>query len=600
MTTKRALVAVIVLICAVAAAAAVPMSAGLMYAGTPPDLSVLDAVVGSARVALEGRWDDPAGAYRRAAREGMPSARGFAMTVSILCVVLGALGWAAVRRLDVTMARPRLARRWFELTGTRPRSWARPRDLRPLFVQGRVPGRLTLGTIGRRRRLLAAEPETHTAIVAPTGSGKSTRFIIPWILEADDGPLVVCSTKLDVVEATIAHRARLGDVFVWDPFGPRTSGWTPLAGCRTWSGALRRAKWIVGTNPDAGDHEAARFWNGVAAKLIAPLLHAAALDGNGMVDVLAWLDDAASCTDVVAVLDGHGAAFAARQLQSMVDLDERNKGTTFMSAGQLLEAYRFPEVQECDRPEITPERVLSGRSTLYVVASEDDQAMLAPLVVGMVAELLSYAQREARLDRELSRLFRVLLDETANIAPLRDLPKYLSGVRGARVRIVTVWQDLAQLRTRYREAAGTILSNSQVKVFLGPVTDDDTRRYVESVLGDERVETVTETEGDRRSVSTGQTWRPRAGAQTLQQLGAGRALLLHTDLPAAVIDTTPWYADRQLLSRIGAREPLTGRETPTSSIRPDRTPSADQEPRSRRHGASNGGTVSSFFADRKP
>lgn len=548
MNRRAAVAAAAAVVVVVAGALLVPVCAGLLYAGHLPALSVGAAVRGAVRVVIEGRWSDPASAFPARVRGELPAAGGWWLTIALLTVTATATSIAVGARLDVRIATPRLARHWFEITGRRPRAWARPRDLRALRVRRRTAGRPTLGTIGRTRRRLAALPETHIALVAPTGAGKSSRFIIPWVLEAH-GPVVVCSTKLDVVEATIAHRSRLGGVWVWDPFGPRSSGWSPLAGCETWDGALRRATWMAGALAD-NEHGAARFWNGEAAKLLAPLLHAAAITPDGrMGDVLEWLDrPQRACLDVPEILERAQAAAAADQLMAVNALDDRNRGTTYMSAAHLLQAYRYPQVQRSDRREITPERFLDGRiNTLYIVAAEDEQEMLAPLVVGQLAELMSYRQRAVRLraSRAAQTLW-LLLDETANIAPIEQLPKYLAGVRGANVRIVTVWQDHAQLRMRYRDGEGTILSNSQVKVYLGPITDELTRRFVEGALGEERVTTTTHVAGDRRSTSTGRVWRPRASAQLLQQLDGRRALVVHTNMPAAVIDTTPWFADAGL------------------------------------------------------
>jgi type IV secretory pathway TraG/TraD family ATPase VirD4 len=577
MTAAARFAASVVTLAVLALVIVIPYAAGLLYAGHLPSLTITQAIQGAAKIAIDGLWGDPAAGYPAPVRGGLPAVRGFAIATGMLLIVATSLAVAAVRALDVRIARPRLARAWFEITGRSPRSWARPRDLRALWVPRPTRGRLTLGTIGRRRRLLAAEHETHVAVIAPTGSGKSTRFVIPWVLEAE-GPAVVCSTKLDVVEATIEHRARLGEVWVWDPFGRESAGWSPLAGCETWGGALRRAHWMSSALAD-NDHAAARFWNAEAAKLLAPLLLAAALQpGSGMRQVLTWLDRPEDCAmQVPELLEAAGAQPACGQLNAVLTLDDRNRGTTFMSAAHLLDAYRHPEVQATDRPDITPERLLNGAAnTLYIVSAEDEQQMLAPLIVTMLAETLSFAQRERRLNgHQLGRVLRVLLDETANIAPIAQLPKYLSGVRAARVRMVTVWQDLAQLRARYGNATGTVLSNSQVKLFLGPLTDDETRRYLEGVLGDERVETHTRTEGERASVSTGETWRARASAQALQQLDRGRAVLVHASLPAAVIDTTPWFASRRLQRPAPEQEPDLG---PTYGQRPnDRTSSVAKD-----------------------
>jgi len=124
----------------------------------------------------------------------------------------------------------------------------------------------------------------------------------------------------------------------------------------------------------------------------------------------------------------------------------------------------------------------------------------------------------------------VLLDEVANIAPLRDLPAHLSQAAASGVRIATVWQSLGQMQQRYRGGADSILANSTTKLFMGPVTDERTRRYVQGLLGQERVGTRSRTNrglglGDG-SVTRGETSADAASAAELQQLGRDYALLV--------------------------------------------------------------------------
>jgi type IV secretory pathway TraG/TraD family ATPase VirD4 len=139
----------------------------------------------------------------------------------------------------------------------------------------------------------------------------------------------------------------------------------------------------------------------------------------------------------------------------------------------------------------------------------------------------------------------VLLDEAANIAPLRDLPALLSQAAGYGVRIATVWQSLGQVHDRYGHAADSILANSITKLFMGPVTDERTWSYLGGLLGDEQTPSRSETAdgagGPARSVTTASTWRPKASSPGLQQLGGGRAVLLAGDLPPAVVRAEPWY-----------------------------------------------------------
>ena len=607
-----------------------PTAAMWLHSGHAELISPDAALRGWGRVLRDGLWSDPASGFPRVVRRHAPGAAGWWAALLWLTAVYAAALFAAGRAVDARVARPSLGRRWWHLSGARPRSWARPRDLEPLHVDRWDGRRLALGTIGWQRQKLAAADEDHVLLVAPTGAGKTSRFIVRWALR-QRGPIVSLSTKDDVYEATHRWRRRLGRVWVWDPFGRRRCArWSPLLGCEEWSGALRRARWLASVGESEGSSsEAAQFWREEGAKLLAPLLHAAALAGLGMGDVLRWLDErseeeplsilegaaaeaetamerlaaalhmhgrdlqrwldattpqaraavldatsgdpesasAAVATgnvagDVETALRGRYGSAAAAQLVAVIGLDPRNAGTTYMSAANLLHAYRHPAVLAADgTDDLSPDRFLDGENTLYIVAGSEDQEMLAPIVVALLSELITTAERRAREGTGPERLW-VLGDEMMNIAPIRQLPRYLATVRSAGIRLVTVVQDLAQLRSRFgADGANTILSNSRCKVFMGPVTDQETRRYIVDALGDEVVGARSRTIGDKDSTTLSDRTRPRATAQTLQQLGQDRTLVVSGSLPAAIVRTGPWWDEDELRERYA----VSSRGTPRQS-----------------------------------
>jgi hypothetical protein len=121
------------------------------------------------------------------------------------------------------------------------------------------------------------------------------------ILDAP-GALIATSTRTDLVELTGPCRRRRGPVHVFNPSGlaglASSITFNPLAGCDTPTTATARASDLlagVATSGTAGgDRE---FWNGQARRVLAALMHAAALGGASMRDVLAWVadpDDAAA------------------------------------------------------------------------------------------------------------------------------------------------------------------------------------------------------------------------------------------------------------------------------------------------------------------
>lgn len=224
-----------------------------------------------------------------------------------------------------------------------------------------------------------------------------------------------------------------------------------------------------------------------------------------------------------------------------------------MSAGSLLAAYRFPEVTATARAELTADALLDGRAnTLYLVASERHQRLLTPLVVSILSDVLHHVAERSNAGRPLDPTLRILVDEAANIAPLRDLPGHLSQAAGHGVRFATVWQSIAQMRGRYGEATDSILANSTAKLFMGPVSDEMTRRYLTSLLGDELVTTKARTYragSERTSVTLSATPRAKASPAALQQLGPDRALIVQGAHPPAVVGLRPFWDEWRMQGR---------------------------------------------------
>jgi type IV secretory pathway TraG/TraD family ATPase VirD4 len=120
-----------------------------------------------------------------------------------------------------------------------------------------------------------------------------------------------------------------------------------------------------------------------------------------------------------------------------------------------------------------------------------------------------------------------------NCAPLQDLPGHLSQLAAHGVRIAAVWQSLVQARDRYGEALDTIMAASTCKLFMGPVTDETTRRYIDGLLGQLAVEV-----DDHSALGS------KASAQELQQLDRSRALVIAGELPPAIVRLDPYWRVR--------------------------------------------------------
>lgn len=523
--------------------------AGLLASGRWPAVSAAD--VARVLAGLPDHLSDPRRAWPAGARTGLPGPAGFYAAAALLAttaatVVIAARRWLPAMRDAVSTSHPD------QVAG-----WARPRQLAPLRVRGATPGRVTLGRSGRH--LLAAEARQSVLVVAPTQSLKTTGLAIPAVLEWQ-GPVLATSIKTDLLRDTLARRQALGDVLLYDPTrstGIPGCGWTPLTGCTTWQGAQRTAAWLCaaarGSQASLAD---ADFWYAAAAKLLAPILLAAASCDAAMADVVRWIDTQ-EIEEVRDALSAAGAQDALIAATATWQRDERQRSSIYTTAETVLAAYADPGVlASAETAELTADRLLDGgANTAYLCAPSHEQQRLRPLFATLVQSVIAAVyERAAATGRPLDPPLLVVLDEAANIAPLRELDTLAATGAGQGIQLLTVFQDLAQVRERWGERAATIVNNHRAKLFGAGTSDPSTLDYLARVLGDEEVEQVSQTAGREGHASTTQstTWRTLAPPSTVRQARAGSAVLVYGTLPATRVQLRPWFADPGLRRMAGS------------------------------------------------
>ena len=429
------------------------------------------------------------------------------------------------------------------------------------------PGRLTLGRAGRD--LLAAEERQSVIVVAPSQSGKTTGLAIPALLEWR-GPVVATSIKSDLLIETAARREALGEVMVFDPAqvtGKAATRATPLQGCGSWRGAMRVAHWLaLSARAGSGGLRDSEFWYATAEKLLAPLLFAAASSGRTMEAVVRWLDEGpqASEAEVAAVLEEAGCEEAERAWRATQNREERQRSSVFTTAEIILAAFADPRViEETAAADYTPARLLDGGAhTLYLCAPAHEQERLRTLFAMMISELLAVAyESAAATGRPIEPPLLLVLDEAANIAPIPNLDEVASSGAGQGVQLLSVFQDLAQVKSRYGERAETIVNNHRAKLFGSGISDPATLTYVSSVIGSAEFEQTTHSKGERgTSTTAGKTYRELAPAAAVRSSDPGSALLVYGNLPPARIRLRPWYEEKAL-ARSGETPPATRKHT---------------------------------------
>lgn len=516
-------------------------AAGLINSGRRPEVDF--SKMGGVLIRLVQNPSDPAAAWPSGVRALLPGPVLFYSVLALLSAAAGVVGTIAVRLL--TSLSP---------DQQRTSSWATARDLRELAVKHAPQGRLVLGRVGRT--LVAAEERQSVIVLGPTQSMKTSGFAIPAILEWR-GPVIATSVKTDLLRNTFAARQDDGNVWVFDPTGSTPlvgSQWSPLEFCRDWHSAHRTAEWLAGATTSGSTGLAQdEFWYMTAAKLLAPLLFAAAISDRTISDVVRWVNLQEE-KEVTQALEQSGEPAALAAAKASFNREGRHKSSVYTTAETVLAAYEDPVVGASgSRCDITPAKLLDGGwHSLYVVAPAHEQRRLRPLFETLLHTVISFAFEKSSKDgKVLDPPLLLVLDEAANIAPLRDLDQLASTAAGHGIQLVSVFQDLAQISNRYGERSQTVVNNHRAKIVLSGISDTQTLEYASRLLGDEEILQSSVTRGARGARSTTESvgTRSLAPAHVLRGIRPGEGVLVYGHLPPARLRLRPWFKEKQLLTR---------------------------------------------------
>jgi type IV secretion system protein VirD4 len=446
-------------------------------------------------------------------------------------------------------------------------------DLAPLIVRAIEPGRLLIARHGRR--MLATETNRRPAAtrrqrraarrrgdrgavihIGPSRCGKTTS-VIAGVL-AWEGPAILSSVKSDLLDATLDRRAEIGEVRIFDPTGCTghdSTRWSPLRDAAHPAGAQRAAAGLIDATPRDGVTDAG-FWHVQAEAYITGLLLVAALSDRTMTDVATWvfrgdrpidanpgqieplLRALTADPEPGRRMTAHGASDLLRGVWSA---EERIRDSVYATSRNLMRAWIDPHVgQACDGCDVDLDWLCSGNNTLYVCAPLVDQDRLAPVLGGLITDLVNQAyDRYLRTNQLLDSALLLVLDEAGN-TPLQKLPQWASTIAGLGVQLVTVWQSKAQLDETYGRQADTILTNHLTKLFYAGLSDHSTVEFASRLLGDEFVAALLDDDrhggrgGDRRRAVTAVRLGP---PHLFRQMAPGSAVLVHGTLPPAHVRT---------------------------------------------------------------
>lgn len=500
---------------------------------------------------------DPRLAFPAAARADLPGPALMYVAAVLVAGVLAAAAVIAVR--FVAQARPGNRRGYATRSDVRRALSAHAARNRGQQTsrRGRPSGTgavVALGTDVRSRQRLYGAAEDSYLYLGPPRSGKGVHLIIPQTLAAP-GAALVTATRPDTLRHTLPTRHQQGPVAVFDP--QRLAGdvprlrWAPHHGCTDPLTAIARARALAaGAQLAPTTVTDAAFWQGMTEAVLRCYLHAAALDGRNMRDILTWTARPADPTPTrILRTHPHAAPGWVEELNAQAAADPRQRDSVWAGVRRAVDSLADPRVLDACSP--PPEQAvdlgqfIDDRGTLYLLGTTGAQLSVAPLITALVEALVDAARTRAAAtpDGRLDPPLTLLLDEAANIAPIPSLPNLLADGGGSGITTICVLQSLAQARARWGQAgADAMWDAATTKVILGGLAHADDLHRISQLAGDIDDPVRTHSTGaSGPSTSIAPRRLPALPVEQLRTLRQGHAIVLARRTPPVEARLQPWW-----------------------------------------------------------
>ncbi len=420
---------------------------------------------------------------------------------------------------------------------------------------------LVLGCEDRSGEMVVIGHNDAISVMGGSGAGKSSSVMAPAALEAR-GPLVVTSNEVGILDVIAKTRQKLGRVWVFDPLDracwPDPMVYNPVAGCRDGQVALARGTaFVAGCGADGQDSTNAGFFRTNAKIAMRVLLHAAALDGRTIEDVLAWVPTVRhGAKTPLNVLRGSSDPAAEHAWEAILESVSTGADDTVSSTLNTLSQVVDPLTLNSIRRWLVPRegaptfnaaKFVASSDTLVLLSDDSTSTNVGPLATMLFQEVVDAIKAYAPFTRygRLDPPMRIVGDEIANIAPIDKLPEMSTELRKLGVQIILAFQAEEQLQTRWGAERGRLLLQQMAaEVVLPGVKSTDTLNRYSDLAGtvDVLERTINrdadgERSGDGAQLQERKILRP----DEIRRMPDGQGLLIWRNARGMLITMQPWY-----------------------------------------------------------
>ena len=387
----------------------------------------------------------------------------------------------------------------------------------------------------------------HCLIAAPTGRGKTSRFVIPNVLWAAGQSFVITDPAGEIYRTCATYLERTG--YVIKTLNPQavsqSDRYNPLERVGGHSSIRKLCGLLVSNALDS--QSADPFWNESAVSLLSLLIKCVkampvAFQHLGEVYRLLnlLLSDQDQVTDLMKLhLDGD----SLREYLGFIKQD-KTFSSIVATAKAALHKFGDPDIETLTKTNtIVLESLRQQPTAIFLMIPDKDASGLVFLLTIFYAQLFSFCMSPSTGSNYLP--IYLLLDEFGNLGKIPNFSMAITTLRKWKVSVTLLLQDLQQIAKTYgKEDLSIIVNGGCTSRLFFPGLSVETCELVERMLGKKTVihrrhdPAKWELVGQRDDFS--EIGRSLMTATEINQLKDHQALFFHSNKRPVLLKTMDW------------------------------------------------------------
>ena len=373
---------------------------------------------------------------------------------------------------------------------------------------------LSLNAKSHRRNL-------NVLVVGGSGAGKTRFYAKPNILQCNTS-YIVADPKGELLRSTAPLLMEKGyDVKVFNLITPENSdGYNPFTYIRNDEDVIKLITNLIQNTTPKNATNSDPFWEksevALDTALMLYLLHEAPPEEQNFETLMFLIENAAAMEDdeeyrspvdllFEALEEEYPEHIAVKQWKIFKQASGKTAKSILISAAVRLAAFNLPEIARMtsyDNLELGS--LGEKKKAIFCVIPDNDNSfnyLVGMLYTQAFQELYYKADHEH--GGELPVPVHFVMDEFANVALPDNFERVLATMRSRRISVSIIIQNMAQLKSLFKDSWESIVGNCDTFLYLGG-NEQATHEYISKMLGKETIDTRTRglTKGRNGSSST--------------------------------------------------------------------------------------------------